>query len=512
MQQYEQDIEDDMSDNTSYDESPLKRCMTAPPRPLTELEEFKRLREYYLLEKAHRLSSQLVQRDFHKYDLDNPDGQKGCKKFLQNLEKMCEVYDIKAESREYRNQFSKAYKILYTQDKLCYLTEILDSAQEGFPYLWVNSEKYSFTTEVLESGSKLVEVFYKVQHVIRHMYTSTLQESPDFSISKIKQEIKFLLESFDETWVNFEKLYVKELMDIEAKARRFIFQAIAIDKDMQSIEIREKLRGKILVTSDNYIQLKSQFCKVIAKINSVANVEGKGRDDLGVNILLEAEGITRRVTKEQSKAVRTLADSIKTNFQKFREQMRKYEGNIEMVDPQLKNNTELVDLLIEYETQWEKGLSYLLEPKKYTQLMLFSHIIETTAEKYIQFSEQLECRDSDIFVTIPCLIVLKHLENEDKNICKYFLPMLNDESSKIYMQFQQLKDNFLNFRNQHTKQYEYYNILEKKLLGIQQNDISDLETQQIDRIMQKIKLLSIEIQRYNAIEWNSFIDAAINNT
>ena len=41
-----------------------------------------------------------------------------------------------------------------------------------------------------------------------------------------------------------------------------------------------------------------QFCKVIAKINSVANVEGKGRDDLGVNILLEAEGITRRVTKE----------------------------------------------------------------------------------------------------------------------------------------------------------------------------------------------------------------------
>lgn len=42
-------------------------------------------------------------------------------------------------------------------------------------------------------------------------------------------------------------------MEIEAKARRFIFQAIAIDKDMQSIEIREKLRGKILVTSDHYI-------------------------------------------------------------------------------------------------------------------------------------------------------------------------------------------------------------------------------------------------------------------
>lgn len=30
--------------------------------------------------------------------------------------------------------------------------------------------------------------------------------------------------------------------------------------------------------------------------------------------------------------------------------MRQYEENVEMVDPQLKNNNELVDLLIEYET------------------------------------------------------------------------------------------------------------------------------------------------------------------
>lgn len=31
-------------------------------------------------------------------------------------------------------------------------------------------------------------------------------------------------------------------------------------------------------------------------INSVANLEGKGRDDLQFEILLEAEGILRRVT------------------------------------------------------------------------------------------------------------------------------------------------------------------------------------------------------------------------
>jgi len=28
---------------------------------------------------------------------------------------------------------------------------------KGFPYLWVNAEKYTFSPEVLEAGSKLIE-------------------------------------------------------------------------------------------------------------------------------------------------------------------------------------------------------------------------------------------------------------------------------------------------------------------------------------------------------------------
>ena len=59
---------------------------------------------------------------------------------------------LKVSCRDYREKFSKAYKVLYKDQELCYLTEILDSAQEGFPYLWVNGEKYVFSKDVLESG------------------------------------------------------------------------------------------------------------------------------------------------------------------------------------------------------------------------------------------------------------------------------------------------------------------------------------------------------------------------
>jgi len=58
-----------------------------------------------------------------------------------------------------------------------------------------------------------------------------------------------------------------------------------------------------------------------------------GRDDLGNEILLAAEGIYRRISPIQSKAVRNLAEKIKKTFLDFKNLLRKYEQNIEVVDP-----------------------------------------------------------------------------------------------------------------------------------------------------------------------------------
>ena len=111
-----------------------------------------------------------------------------------------------------------------------------------------------------------------------------------------------------------------------------------------------------------------------------------------------------------------------------------------MVDPQLKNNLELVETLQEYEVCWEKGKNYFLDPKKTVFLLHFSHIIETTGQKYSEFMELVECRDADIFLNIPCLMVLKCLNNEDKNICRYFFPELSEPvGNKHNLMFLNLK-------------------------------------------------------------------------
>ena len=53
-----------------------------------------------------------------------------------------------------------------------------------------------------------------------------------------------------------------------------------------------------------------------------------------------------------------------------------------MVDPQLRNNSDLVEALIEYEKSWEKGANYFCDIEKKRYLLHFSGAIESMSEKH----------------------------------------------------------------------------------------------------------------------------------
>jgi hypothetical protein len=90
---------------------------------------------------------------------------------------------LPAQSRDYRDHFSASYKVLYESQQasdpysgrsninsLCYLTEILDSAQEALPHLWVNGEKYIFSESVVDAGTKLYQDFTSLKSLINAFY------------------------------------------------------------------------------------------------------------------------------------------------------------------------------------------------------------------------------------------------------------------------------------------------------------------------------------------------------
>lgn len=211
-----------------------------------------------------------------------------------------------------------------------------------------------------------------------------------------------------------------------------------------------------------------------------------------------------------------MAENIKKSFNKIREILRKYEKNLDAIDPQLKNNSDLVDILIFYETSWEKGKHYLLNSEKYSQLLYFSQLIEILCDKYKEIEEILECRDPSIFIWLPSIIIIKSLENDDKGICKEFNPNMfndSDESGKLYSYIKSFKENLDNVIKD---PYLSYNLLEKSILFEDDSNTCrglELYIQKylIDEFEKNIKILSMQLQRIKPTEWNYFFDLAMNN-
>jgi len=69
-----------------------------------------------------------------------------------------------------------------------------------------------------------------------------------------------------------------------------------------------------MVECSDYNKNRKRLVEVVNKINAVANRDGKGRDDLEVELLFQAEGICRRISSSQSKAVRKLAEGIRKSL------------------------------------------------------------------------------------------------------------------------------------------------------------------------------------------------------
>jgi len=122
------------------------------------------------------------------------------------------------------------------------------------------------------------------------------EENSYDALLDVISEIRQVLEDFDMNWVTYEQLYVIELMLIEQDARRYITEAIEVEKEITSAEVRERAKGKIMVDCPDYKKNRGKLIGIFNKINAVANPEGKGRDDLQAEILFTAESLCRRIS------------------------------------------------------------------------------------------------------------------------------------------------------------------------------------------------------------------------
>ncbi|MCQ2815763.1 MAG: hypothetical protein MJ252_00705 [archaeon] len=498
-----------------------RRVNSAPQKVINELEEFKFSMQYVNLEKAFLQANKLILiRSEGKFDIESKEGNEICKKFLKQIEQLMISMRIKTNNRDYRKKFSKAYICLFEENSLSYITEILDNAQESTPYLVLNGEKFTFSKEVLDYGNQLFSAFCSLIMLLTDSVNKIREEIFYDNIKELKADLKKALTEFDKKWTLYEEKYINELIEIEKQSRRYIIEGINLEKELTQYEIRTHIKGNILINDKQYNQLCFKFIELINNLNRVANIEGKGRDDLGFEIFKKAEQVLLTVSDGKSKGMRNLAISIKKCLFEMREFFKKYENNIEGIDPQLRNNQDLSEKLYDFEIKWERGKDYLMDELKYSQLLFFSEMIEILCEKYAKYSiyNLIEDSDPSIFVSIPCILLLKAIDNEDKHICIEYIPnILNeeDESGKLFTFLKGIKRNLV---EKVKDDYLAYNLLEKLILfdGTKEQEMIEkqvenyLEATQIKEFKKSLINLSVHLQRYKPAEWNTFFELAMN--
>ena len=454
------------------------------------------------------------------FEVGTEEGNEICQDFLNQIEVLMKSMNIKGKDRTYRKKFTKAYYLLFEEDKLCFLSEIFDSAQENTNYIMVNDSKYYFSEDVLNYGNELYISFCALITLLTDINKLIKDKIKIIDINRILDNIKSCLIDFDSKWVQYEEIYINELIIIEEKARKLILEGIKLENDITNYENKSKIKGKLLINDKKYNELRSKLIGNILEINRIANVNGKGRSDLSPEILFQAEKVLVTVSENQSKGMRNLALKIKNGLNVMRQLFRKFSKNIESVDPRLSNNKDLSKYLLYFERKFELGKIYLLDNKKYNQLLAFSQIIEIICEKYNKYSirELIENNDPCIFVSLPSILLLKAINKEDKNICKEYITGLYDKNNESGLLFQNIKNMKKQVKGIIGDSNKAYNIIEKYVLfdGTKEQLMVDKEIEKysklkeiISEIKKGLTNLSVHLQTYKPTQWNEFFQLAM---
>ena len=498
-----------------------KISITSPNKNINNFQKFIKSPQYSDLHKTFLCANKIFKlKGDNNFEIGTDEGNEICQEFLNQIEVLMKSLEIKGHDREYRKKFTKAYYLLFEENKLCFLSEILDSAQENTSFIVVNEEKFYFSDEVLNYGNDLFVSFCALVTLLIDSIKMIKDKIISFDINKILDNIKSCLKEFDLKWVHYEEKYINELIIIEEKARKLITEGIKIEEELTNYENKSKIKGKLLINDKKYNELRTKLISNILKINQIANINGKGRIDLPPEILFRAEKVLVTVSENQSKGMRNLALKIKNAVYVIRQLFRKFAKNIEGVDPRLSNNKDLSKYLLYFESKFELGKIYLLDNQKYNQLLAFSQIIEIICEKYNKYSirDLIENNDPCIFVSLPSILLLKAMNKEDQDICKEYITGLFDKNNESGKLFYDIKNKKKQIRNIIGDSNKTYNLIEKCILfdGTKEQVMVDKEIEKYSKIKEVIfeikkglTNLSMHLQTYKPTQWNQFFQLAM---
>eukprot|EP00916_Digyalum_oweni_P021666 GHVL01035947.1.p1 GENE.GHVL01035947.1~~GHVL01035947.1.p1 ORF type:complete len:461 (+),score=52.13 GHVL01035947.1:89-1471(+) len=423
--------------------------------------------------------------DVTKIDLKSSQGYAACETFLKAIIVLSNEIGVPRAKRTYRKRFSNNYRSIFFDLLQNYRVDVLEAATQGYSMIWVNGERFDFSPMVLQLGS-LLTVAWK--NVLKYTLNLSIADARTWS------DFKLLLTGLDSYWAMFEESYIFQLIEIEKKARRLIYEAILLEAR--------------LGTNEN---IRTAFFKTVGRLNSAANIRGS------VTVTQDVLQVAEKVKNGSCGA--KLAQEVIDSFKMLRQCLRDMGKNTEGIDPHLSNNVVLVNRLIYLEEMWEKALRFLVNP-----------LAIESVEAFLNYFRQLEIRvkpddqqirffkfhigeqDPEALLAMPRLLILQYLENPNQRPLPLHLFLPNiftlSEVDSIPKELQPLFDSFTKLQNIIEDSTLKISVPLSKILGT--SITCDNAQSALEEWGRLVEHWSVAIQRWRPQEWNQFLQILFN--
>lgn len=143
--------------------------------------------------------------------------------FVKELQNAMAELQVPLADRSFRKNFSRNYKVLFQANPNGYRVEVLDSVLDLNSTVYVNRRMHWITGLSMRKG-----------HVLQQRLSQLfpLLESGTLPLAALRKR----LQDLDEAWMEFEKHYIMDLIDIEAEARQPVADAVTLELQLRQAE------------------------------------------------------------------------------------------------------------------------------------------------------------------------------------------------------------------------------------------------------------------------------------
>mmetsp|Transcript_66803 Transcript_66803/g.168685 ORF Transcript_66803/g.168685 Transcript_66803/m.168685 type:complete len:575 (-) Transcript_66803:142-1866(-) len=358
-----------------------------------------------------------------RLDTQTEKGLEACSRFLRTLENTATALDLEAAPRDYRESFSLNYRGLFTEETRSYRVDILEAGTslDRHPVIWANGEEYELSGDAMECSEKLKEAWSEVLTVLDMWITTT--GSPRMPPQFDRAQLVAAMDNLDRAWACFENAYISELMKVQERARGLVAQAVDCERCLSLLE--QSYSEDELVELPAYQAEKRALVACIARLNSVANFQRKGRDDLTVGILDAAVELLEHCDDTDIPlaapgvslgSARMLAEQVVESFEELRDYLHEVQHHLELLHPHLCQNAGLVARLVRWEESWEIGARYVHNEDVLGALCYLVPQIQRARSVAPALREMCEDCDAELFLILPRIVWLCLLKDPAKAI------------------------------------------------------------------------------------------------